>query len=918
MFDLSNQGDFQERALYKKISEQIKRISFAVPLAACSATFAVEAQAEDKEISEEIVVQGVRGSLKRSLDLKRDAIGVVEGISAEDIGKFPDLNIADALQRIPGVTLERDFASNGEGRRINVRGLPSAFIQTTLNGITAASSATDGSNAVRAFDFDIFASELFSAATVSKTPTADISEGGLSATVNLQTPRALDYNERKFVISASTQFADLDDGGGPDPRVALLFSDTFNDGKAGISFSAAYSDTAVRGDWTQGFRFGDTGGAFLNNTLNGADRVAGTADDLTQADLDSLGTTVNGSAATLEQLQDIASDTIAPLLPRVGPNISERETLGVTLGFQFRPSEDVEFSTDLLYATFDDTQYRGTIDGLTGFGRRGVVPLSLTVADGVLSGATLDNITQRTESVEDAFENEFMHLTVEGKWNINDRWNASAQFGYSTAESDELRRTYLFQNTGEFTYDLSVPESPQFFGANFDYLDPDDYVPGGFRFRPRSREDEQTSVRFDLERVFDEGVLSSVKVGVRYADKEVSQQRGERRDFDTSALDFDDFALSARELAPGFLGGAAAGTPTDFLLIDPVAGDAFLPRSLVSTVPVDPLSTWTVSEESTAFYLKTLWAPSWGSVDLGVRIVRTEGDSIGSQVSGGVPEAVSFPSTYTNVLPNLNAKFNLDENVVLRFSANKAIARPTLGRLSPGTSIQPTTLSASAGNPELDPFEASQYDLSLEWYFAEEGLLAATFFYKDIASFITTGITQEVITGTNLVNDDGENVSGSTFSVTRPINGEGGELTGLELSYQQPFGETGFGMLANTTISESEGEVLGQTSQLVGHSELTYNLLGYYDKDGVNVRLAYSFRSDYLETIRQGDEQRVDDRQQLDLSIGYDLNDSLTLTFDAINLNGEDFYSFHRNTGLNRLFIDQEPVYLLGARYNFQ
>lgn len=892
-------------------------LALAIGVLAFSIVHSVSAQEsetapESETAMEEVVVIGVRGSLQKSLDLKRDAIGVVDGIVAEDIGKFPDLNIGDALQRVPGVTLERHSSSNGEGRRVNVRGLPSTFIQTTVNGITAASSSTNGNDVTRAFDFDIFASELFSAVTISKTPSADIVEGGLTANINLQTPRAFDYNKRKFVASIAGQKATLQGAGGDvDPRIALLYADKYNNDSIGLTLSLAYSDTTVRGDWTQGFRFGNTGSAFLNNTLNG----------LTQTQLDEFGTIVtvdDGSAspATLAQLKDIAANTLAPLLPRVGPNISNRETLGITAGLQIQASEKLLLTADLLYATFDETQYRATIDGLTGFGRRGVIPRSLTIVNGVLTGATLDNITQRTESVEDAFENEFIHLTLGADYALNDVWTAFAQIGFSQAETAELRRTYLFQYTGQFVYDLSNARSPRLSGPNFDYLDPADYAPGGFRFRPRNRKNDQQSFQVDFERVFNGSPLASVKFGVRYADKEVSQQRGERRDFNTSGLNFNDFYQSIQSLAPGFLGGFATGTPQNFLAVNPTAGAAFLPRSLIASVPVDPQSTWAVEEKSTAGYIKSEWNFGKLRADIGARLVQTNQTSSGSQVVAGTAIPISVSNDYFNFLPSLNLRYDVAENFVVRFAANQVIARPTLGQLSPGISVQPTTLTASAGNPLLDPFKAAQFDFSFEWYFSKESLLAATLFYKDIDSFITSGSTSEVITGTNLVNDDGENVSGSTFLVSRPVNGTGGKSSGIELAYQQPFGDSGFGMLANVTISDSKGTVSGRQGALVGHSDLSYNFIGYYDKAALSVRLAYSYRGDYLETIRAGVDQRVDERNQLDLRVGYGWNHA-TFTFDVLNITGEDFYSFHGNRSLNRLLIDQEPVYLFGIRYNF-
>ncbi len=884
----------------------------------------LEAEVQKKtEVIEEIIVTGFRDSLKRSLDIKRDSVGIVDAISAEDLGKFPDRHLGEALQRVPGVTLQRSQDSNGEGRRISVRGLPDAFVRTTLNGITAASSAVnETANATRSFDFDIFATELFSEVRISKTPSANLTEGGLTATVNLQTPRPFDYANTQFVVSATGHYADIsDDSGGVDPRVALLYADTWADRTWGAAVTMAYSDTTNRGDWSQGFRWGDTGGAFLNNTLAGGSS-GGTP--ITQTDIDAWGTTVNGSAATLAQLQGIASDTIAPLLPRVGPLVTDRKRLGATATLQFRPQDNFEITGDLLYATFDDSQYRTTIDGLTGFGRKNVIPRALTTANGALVGATLDGIDQRTESVEGAFETEFLHFTLSADWDITDNWTVFGRVGYSASETDELTRTYLFQldpmdsSNRQYNVDLSNPKYPQFSGTTFDYLNPDDYAPGGFRFRPRSREDEESSLQFDLGRVFDDSALSALNIGVRYADKKVSQERGERRNFDTSALDFANFSTHVRNLAPDFLQGAPAGTPTNFLIVNRAAGAGFLPKSLISTVPVDKLSTWTVEEETLAAYLKSDWNIPWGVAELGVRFVNTRQSSIGSQSVGGVFQPVTVINSYTNVLPSLNVRFDLEENLILRFAASKSVARPTLGQLSPGISVFPTTRSAKAGNPNLEPFSANQFDLSLEWYFAGEGLLAATLFTKEISGFVIDGSTREVIIGTKLVDDDGNNVSGEVFEVDRPVNGADRTLNGLELAYQQPFSNTGFGVLLNLTLTDSEDTGADNVRrQLPGQSDLSYNAIGYYENYGVSARLAYSFRDDYLETVRQNVEQRVDERGQLDVTLGYKINDSFQVTFDAINITGEDFYSYHGSTSLNRLFLDQEPVYIFGVRYQY-
>ena len=925
-------------------SEMQKRSKLSVGILAAIASFfgvgVAETVAQDgaNSVLEELVVTGIRGSLSRALDQKRNAVGVVDAIASEDITDFPDLNIGEALQRVTGVTLTR--SDNGEGRQISVRGLSPSFVRSTLNGITAASSATNGSDAIRAFDYDLFASELFSNVTLSKSGSADQTEGGIAASVDLQTPRPFDYDGQKMVASIRGQYAGLAGSSSSiDPRVAILASDTWNDDTVGVAASLAYSDTTSRGDLSERFRFQNSGAAFLTNTLDGADRTAGTADDLTQADLDALGTTVNGAPATLAQIQDIAANTITDSLPRVGPNVLDRERLGITTSFQLRPNDNLELSADLLYATYDNVGYRATIDGLTGFDRRGVSPRELNVesvaGEQVLASALLDNITQRTESVEDRFETDFLHFTLDGDWQINDQWSAFGKIGYSSSEQDELRRTYLYQHTGQFAYDLTASgDYPLIQGTDFDYLDPADYTAGGFRYRPRVREDEETSLQLDFTHAFvDAGALSALKFGFRFSEKEVSQVRGELRgSLDTfnaltgsgfgSDTPFSEISAQVTSVASGFLPGAPAGTPRNFLIIDPAAGATILPTSLTAQIDSDLLSSWTVVEDVSAFYLKTDWQPSWGAVDLGVRVVRTEQASIGTQAVGGVLEPITVENTYTDVLPGLNVRFDLSDDVILRFAANKAITRPTLGQLSPGTSVFPTLLTASGGNPNLDPFRATQYDLSFEWYFADEGLLSATIFYKDISSFVVNGTVSEVITGTNLIDDDGNNVSGSTFVVSRPTNGDGGELTGLELSYQQPFGDTGFGTLVNATLTDSQGtfDVQGEEviSSLSGQSDATYNIIAYYEKHGASVRLAFSHRDEYRNGFSSVPGSRtpffVRDRDQLDISASYHISEDLTLSFDVLNVTGEDQRD-RRDAGLVRQFIEQEPIYVFGLRY---
>ena len=917
------------------------KLSVAV-IAALGLTPVAYVYGEESGIREEIVVTGVRASLKEALDQKRESAKIVDAISAEDIGKFPDLNISESLQRIPGVAIGRSL--NGEGSRITIRGLPSQFVRTTLNGAGAVTAGSNGNDISRSFDFDIFASELFTNARVSKSQSASDLEGGISGIVDLSTPKPFDLDGFVLSLSANGQIQEKGGVDGNyfddiDQRLSALFSYKNSDETFGATFSIAYAESSARGDTSESFRYQETGSAFLDRTIQGIE-----AGDTDLADIN-----VNGQSVTLAELREISDTTVAPSLPRYGPSLVERERLGFTSSFQFKPSENLLLGLDVLYGTFDDGQLRPTIDGLTGFGRRNVVPTNINIADFTTPGfrvsddgsslvpvevspiltGTLQNISQRSETVEELFDTEFMHITFDAEWDINDSWKADFLLSQSESSEFEIRRTYLFDFFGDFSFDLTDPLFPVFSGDGFDRLDPSSYSANQLRFRPRDRDNEESSVKVDF--TWDRGgeSVKEVKFGVRYSDTVAEQSRGElRTSFDA---DFSDFAL----LVPvdNFVPNAPAGAPLNYLITDPDLGRSFLlPDG--TPFPLEPVNTYTINEEVLSAFIQADADLDLGGmplfVNFGVRAVFTDQTSDGSQLAGGVAEAVSINNSYSDILPSVNARLNITDDLVLRATVNKAITRPNLNNLSPGISVNPTLRTASAGNPNLDPFRATQFDLGLEWYFDDEALLAATVFYKDIESFISSDTSQEVITGTNLVDDDGNNVSGELFTVTRPVNGDSGELYGLELSYQQPFTFLpepfdGFGALANVTLVDSEGtRTVGGVSfrdELAGVSDLSYNLVGYYEKENFSVRLAWSFRSDRLDTFesRGGlfQERRTEERGQLDVSARYDLSESLSLTFNGLNLNGDDFYSFDGDRRLNRTYTDQGRVLVFGVRYDF-
>lgn len=889
---------------------------------------AAPAMAAEPTVVEAVVVTGARASLNKALVQKRNAIGVVDGIFGEDIGKFPDLNVAESLQRVPGVTISRSVT--GEGNQVSLRGLPSEFVAVTLNGMPGASG-----NAGREFDFDVFASELFTGAKITKTPSADLTEGGLAGTIDLRTPSALELNRTGGVLSVGGQYAKLGNGK-TKPRISGLLNWRNAEGTFGVIASAAWSESVLRNDTRQGFRYEMLGASSGLDELVRRQQASGGPMPTVVVD----GVAVNDATGLLK----LAAETAYPILPRVGIDLRNRERLGVTGGFQYQPNDRLNVAVNVLYAKFDELGERHTIDGAPGFsGTSGVdtVPTRLTIRRGgavpYAVAGEFTRVAQRVESIEETFNSELWHTTADLDYRFTDDLKASAALGYSTSQEDELRRSYLYTHTGTWSYDLTDPQWPKFKGLDFNYLDPAAYTtPDRPRFRPFNREDRIYRGRGDLTWSAGRGALTTLRGGGEYVDrKKQNIQFLETRPATTvpfssvyTTLPVDDFNK-----------GAPAGVITDFLVVDLAKGrELLLPDSFFQIAGPDLRGSWVVSEKVASGYAQSLWdfdlAGRPLAVDLGVRVAHTDQTSDGYQQVGTRYTPVSVENRYTDVLPSLNLRWSLTDKLVARASANRAITRPTLTQLSAGTTVGSTNnLTASKGNPELDPFKANQFDAAIEWYFARESLVSATVFYKDMQSFIVNSTIKQAITGANLINDAGQDVSGREFTVTLPVNGTGGMLKGVEFSYQQPFTFLpapfdGFGMLANLTLTESEGTTVqgGKPIRqaLQGQSDLSYNIIGYYEKGPFSIRGAFTHRSKYADQFRTDlwpggtpHTLYVDERRQLDLSLRYQVTPSIGLYLDVINLTSTDYYSYDTEPGMSRDYFEQGPVFNFGVRGRF-
>lgn len=881
---------------------------------------------EDAKQLDTVSVVGFRQSLQRAIDIKRDTVGQVDAIVAEDIGKFPDLNLAESLQRIPGVSITRDA---GEGRNISVRGLDSQFTRVRINGMealttTGGTDSSGGANRGRGFDFNVFASDLFNSITVRKTAAAEIEEGSLGATVDLQPARPFDYDG--FVLATSAQLGYNDLSEDTDPRGAALISNTWADGTMGALLSVAYTDRRLieEGHSTVRWDRGNSSGGFAPSSPFAA---------------------------------ALSPDVFHPRIPRYGVLEHQQERIGLTGAWQFRPSDETLISLDALYARFDATRSEDFLESIS-FSRTGTGKPQTIVRDGAIDSrgnlvyGVFDNVDVRSESRYDELQTTFKQLTLSGEHQINDRWRIDGRIGHAESLFDNPIQTTVTLdrvNANGVVWDYRNNDRLPLLSYGFDVSNPANWTFANglseIRLRPQTADNEFDSAELNL--AFDLNDSVTLKGGVLW--KEYG--------FVTSEL-----RRASETVVPALPAGATVadlsrilrlsdlnvpgGTDVSWVTPDAAAFARLFDIysnsgvfALASTVASARGNNRSVDEQDLGTWVQADIIADIGNVpisaNVGARYVRTEQTASGFAVVNNTPVLITVEREYNDFLPAVNLTAEISPDVLLRFGAAKVMARPGLGNLTPGVTVSVSggNRTVTGGDPFLDPFRATTADLALEWYYAEESLLSAAVFYKDIETFVQTsretrpysssGLPESLLAGTGAsINDD--------FQFNIPVNTPGGELTGIELSWQQPFSFLpapfkDLGAILNYTYVDSKIQYVTSTganalqTDLTGLSKNAYNATLYYETERFGMRVSAAYRDDYLTTApgRNGnDVEGTKATLNIDASASYKINDQWELSFEALNLTDEfndqwvdsrgDRVSVYHHTGRQ---------YLFGVRY---
>lgn len=1017
---MSTHNKFKKSLLTQSISILLGS-TFMMPAIAQEAT-------DDTEV---IQVRGIRGSLQASTAIKRESMGVVDAISAEDIGKFPDTNLAESLQRITGVSISR---SNGEGSQVTVRGFGAENNMVTLNGRTMPNASTyngDGGGS-RAFDFANLASEGISSVEVYKTGKASITTGGIGATINVKTTKPLD--NVGFVASVGAKAAmDTTNRTGSDvtPEVSGLFSFTNDDSTWGVSLTASHQER-------------DSGS--VGATVN--DWNIDYWDDIADADrLWNNTETAVTNAPAQGQLYARFNDL------RYEFTDTQRTRDNAQLTLQFAPSENFKGTVDYTFAENEINEHLGQTGNWmqTGSRLQEIEFDNSTIATPIYARETYGSGIDEGHEQQDRFQtNTLTSLGVNLEYQVND----DLSLRLDAHDSEMHSRGTGPYGAGSIRMGLGNPtvvEREWWFGGEFPtYLNVYDDTKGG-----------NTGFESNGNGVVENGDVSSSMFNLRQADQKatVTQIKLDGTyQFDDGRFDF---GIETREMESHSLNYAAsnvalgnwnAGYPGEFGdLVQPfdIQGefDDWTPRAggygfvasavdmyeAAQNIPryndslpatMDQTTDNLVREETTAAYFQFALNGDLGDMPFnilaGLRYEATDvfssslaaaymgvwedNNDVAIRVDSSQPSSLaSDKASYDNLLPSLDFTLNISDELVSRFSFSKTIARAGLGSLGVsasnfgaggGSTLLGATPTANASNPGLLPLESTNFDLSLEWYYSPYSYVSGGVFEKNVYNFIGSQQVDRTILGIRDVtggpraqaaaaaltaagyalNDDNlhgmmvytefanghpdwiaqfgnveytatdeqnfylanragglwDIISNSsdpevTFRTNTPNNGKEAKIYGAEFAVQHFFGETGFGVQANYTIVRgdvgfnNEGDPSVSQFALVGLSD-TANLIAMYEKDGLQARISYNWRDEYLnETSRGGsaNPRYIEAYSQIDVNVSYNLNEQLSLSFEGLNITGENSRSHGRNYEMMWDMYDLGARYQVGARYVF-
>jgi iron complex outermembrane recepter protein len=820
-----------------------------------------------------INVVGIRRSLQQAADIKRDAPQVMDVITSEDVGKLPDANVAEALQRVTGVQITRVF---GEGQAVNIRGLQQVRVEVdgrTLLGWSARVSPPENDNLGRSSGLDSVPSSAFGRLEVRKSPLASQVEGGLGGSVNLVTPKPFDF--KKTTLSLRAQGTYSQEADKYEPSIGGLFATTFADGNIGILLSAEYQKRSSK---LQLFE--------RNNWLNR-----------------------NNGRAAPPAGQPPLVPLLAPLLLQYENVDIDRSRIGINGAVQFRLGDNLVVTADGLYSKQEaDRTNQAITFNLPTSATATIITNPVDVGGYLVSGTARGTVRVQNQRRQDPTTNMLFGLNAkydDGKFSIAgdsyySRGTLRQQIEVVTLDTpaNTINGTYDFRNsripTLSLTTGLGTTASP-FVPFNPALSTSYNYPATGtasLRANILPGTLEEYTSKLDIGYDFEDGI--KISAGIRYVNLKAESDAFRSRGVATAA----ELAPFSNNGNPDFLSSISGSFPRSFFSVYPDPG-FLLPRVLATEPSLEagaPAGTlrrnatrdFDLTEKTLSGYLmfdaqdEIFGLPM--KLNAGVRIAQTDFSVDTITLVGTREVPATDTNKYTNVLPSANLTVNLTDNFLVRLSASQTLQRAGLADLAPNTFVNVTNSTSGGGNANLTPPISSNLDLSFELYTGKSSLFSGALFYKDVEDFIINSTLEETIEG---FETGGVPI---VFRTSRPFNVASAKVRGFEVGAQQffdflPGPLSGLGVIANYTYSDTEDS---NGFPLVATSKHSYNLIALYEKGPVSARLAYNWRDDAVFEFTQGRPEVIAARSQLDAQLGFDISKNIALSFQAQNLLPED------------------------------
>ena len=893
---------------------------------------------KQNEPIEEIVVSGIRGSLTKALDIKREKIQITDSIVAEDIGKFPDNNVVEALQRVTGVQVTARGA--GEVNTVTIRGLTD--VSTTVNGREIFTST--GRSVALA---DIPAS-LINRVDVYKTRSASQVEGGIAGQIDVTTNRPFDFDDSKFVFAGRGIYQSNSEE--IDPNVSMLLSDRWETGAGdfGALINVSYAETNYRDQniWIGSLDPYRTDDFTRIDSNNNAVYTPGTIEGLPSAP----GSTLNVGGVDTEYylLRDAMGFT---------DFTGNRERPAANISLQWAPNESSEYLFEGFYNGYRNQSFNSlafiNTNGTSHFRNP-----ELYDGTNVIKKNYVNNASMFTSGDGSTGETDSFVYALGGKWDLTDKLSLESEIVYQTSEYEY---SFLAMRTNsvrdrlviDFNEDDGLPLVAFLDDENTPNVDesslanPEEWSMGTVYDNGGKDRGEATTWTFDGDYETDWSFIERLSFGVRYdlrgAEANFRDQSGECNQNVSACLLTDNPGL-VNLSEPGFFDDQAY-VPSQWLAADGnyMIANADEIRRLYGLqqggsefLPADAFS---IDETNATVYLQADYGVDIGSQRLdgqiGVRVIQLDTDMDFMEVDDeGNWNPINSEASETTVLPNIVIRYSFTDDLMARFTYGETIRRPGYGDLNPATTYQKSSTgleygTASSGNPALKPAESINYDLSLEWYFAESSSLYGVLFRRDVTGFIVGSVT-------NITVADPEEPDGTyDYRLSQPANSADGKLEGIELGLvyfpqNVPAWLDGFGVQASYTWLDGEnydpvfedGVLVDKvTNPLIGVSDTSYSVVLAYDKQDFDLRLSYVYRDEFLTgyntccSMPSGTYSKPE--ASMDFQLSYDVTDNIVVTFDATNLTGEIYQGYYTDDHLyNNGASLFSRTFALGLRYS--